>query len=420
MNIPRVSWGAVALLTLACDAGRSEVAAAPRQPLTAAQAAAELAAKLARKDIKLSEWERALQQAALALETGRAGELLALCSLEGGLEPRLSAIELLRRRAESAAEPLPSLPRPALAWLGSQVQRTDLGVVIEAAACRSLVAFGSPDDRHVLIERLQSSPRPAGRIAAAWGLEAARDQASIARLAEALVLADDSLGAELAASALEGILLSQEPSQLANEVFELLHGIFLPIPEHPELSPTLRAQGTRILAHMGGGGARATLLRLVLQADGQADLARIAAHGLARMDSGYHQTALANLMLDDSRSTTSRDIAAEVLLTSGAGPAVSESILAIAAERTRRVAEAGPSPEDRRRAVLALARVRSRESLSTIAHRAWADDEPGVRAAAIVALSLADTEGAYTYLLESASSDDSALEVRELARQALK
>jgi HEAT repeat protein len=64
--------------------------------------------------------------------------------------------------------------------------------------------------------------------------------------------------------------------------------------------------------------------------------------------------------------------------------------------------------------------VRSLESLATIAHRAWSDEEPAVRAAAIVALGLADTEGAYTYLLESARSDDPAELVRGLARQALK
>lgn len=428
MNILGASWGALALLTVACDAGGPAVSAAEpagtaatlSSPLAMEQAAAELAGELRRQGLQLSEWERSLRSTALRVEADRVPDLLELCTLEGKLELRLGAIELLRRLGESSAENLPALPRPALAWLGSQVQRSDLGDVVEAAACRSLVAFGSSDDRRMLIERLQSSPRPAGRIAAAWGLESARDQVSIVRLAEALVLANDSLGAELAASALEAIVLTLEPSQLEDEVFVLLQRIFLPIPEHPDLSAQVRARSARILARLGGGGTRATLLRLVLQAEREADLARVAAHALARMDSGYHMTALADLMLDDSRSDDARDIAAEVLIISDASPAVGASILAIAAERTRRVAETGQSSEDRSRAVLALAHVGSLESLSTIAHRAWSDEEPDVRAAAIVALGMVDTEGAYGYLLESASSDDPSLEVRELARQALK
>ena len=428
MNTFEASWGALALLAVACDAGGPAVSAAEpagataalSRPLAIEQAAAELAGELRRQDLQLSEWERSLRSVARRIETDRIPDLLELCTLGGELELRLGAIELLRRHGESSAEDLPALPRPALAWLGSQVQRSDLGDVLEAAACRSLVAFGSSDDRHMLIERLQSSPRPARRIAAAWGLESARDGVSIVRLAEALVLANDNLGAELAASALEAIVLALEPSQLEGEVFVLLQRIFLPIPEHPDLSAQVRARSVRILAQLGGGGTRATLLRLVLQAEHEADLARVAAHALTRMDSGYHMTALADLMLDDARSAAARDIAAEVLIISDASPAVGASILAIAAERTRRVAESGQSSEARSRAVLALAHVSSLESLSTIAHRAWSDEEPAVRAAAIVALGMADTEGAYGYLLESASSDDPSLEVRELARQALK
>ena len=419
MNILRGSLGALLLLLAACDVGTGVAARGPtsRAPRSVARITADLARELARSDAALSDWQRWLREAAGELGEDSVPELLEVAASGAELEPRLSAIELLRQMRATGA---PALPRPALAWLGALVHREDLPALAEAAACRSLVAFGTEDDRQMMIERIEASPRQVARITAAWGLESARDERSIARLTEALALSRDALGAELAASALEAILLEVDAASLAPEVRALLRRVLLPVPEHPELALSLRAQATRMLARIGGGGVRATLTRVVSAAARQAALARVAARALAEMDSGYHLRGLAELMLDEGLSQAARDVAAETLVTTEDLGVLSDFILAVATERTRRVAESANAADDRKRAVLALAQLGAGEWVSTIAHRAWADEEPSVRAAAVVALGFADSGGAYQEILESQSVIDPSAEVRELALQALK